>query len=318
MAYLLLILGLALLIIAGEFLVRGAAGLALKAKIPPMIVGLTVVSIGTSAPELFASLNAAFAGVPALAIGNVVGSNIANLGLVLAITAIIFPIPIVRDLPRFDYPVMIIASLLFFYFVSDLFLDWWEGLIFVVALVLYILALVRKTRKAKKAEAIKIAAEEVEEYEEYQGKSYWALLGLILSGCVGLYFGADWFVKGASQVAKSWGVTDHVIGVTLVAFGTSVPELVASCIAAFKKETDISIGNLVGSNIFNLLAVMGITALVKPLQVDPELLSQDIWWMLGISALLLPLMFFGGKIIGKMKGLIFLAIYILYILVVLV
>lgn len=317
MAYLLLILGLALLIVAGEFLVRGAAGLALKAKIPPMIVGLTVVSIGTSAPELFASLNAAFSGAPALAIGNVVGSNIANLGLVLAITAIIFPIPIIKDLPRFDYPVMIIASLAFFYFVSDLLLDWWEGLIFVIALVIYILALVRKTRKAKKAKAAEIAAGEIEDYEEYQGKSYWALLGLILLGCIGLYFGADWFVSGASEIALSLGVSEHIIGVTLVAFGTSVPELVASCIAAFKKETDISIGNLVGSNIFNLLAVMGITSLVKPLAVDPLLLTQDIWWMLGISALLLPLMFIGGKVINRFKGLIFLALYITYIVVVL-
>ncbi|MGB1032052.1 MAG: sodium:calcium antiporter, partial [Flavobacteriales bacterium] len=178
-------------------------------------------------------------------------------------------------------------------------------------------ALVRKTRKAKKAKAAEIAAGEIEDYEEYQGKSYWALLGLILLGCIGLYFGADWFVSGASEIALSLGVSEHIIGVTLVAFGTSVPELVASCIAAFKKETDISIGNLVGSNIFNLLAVMGITSLVKPLAVDPLLLTQDIWWMLGISALLLPLMFIGGKVINRFKGLIFLALYITYIVVVL-
>ncbi|NQX91338.1 MAG: calcium/sodium antiporter [Flavobacteriales bacterium] len=309
MPFLVLIAGLVLLVVAGEFLVRGATGIALKASIPPVIVGLTVVSIGTSAPELFASLNAAFSGKDGLAIGNVIGSNIANLGLVLSITAIIFPIAINKDLLKLDWPVMMGASLLFLYFISDLQVQQYEGIIFVVLLIAYIAALIVKTRKSKKAQTEAVD----EELVEFQTKGYPVLFLLILGGCVGLYFGAEWFVQGASDIARKFDVSETVIGLTVVAFGTSVPELVASGVAAFKKETDISIGNLIGSNIFNLLAVMGITSSVKPLAVNSNVLKEDIWWMLAFAAVLLPLMILGKTKIGRIKGVLLLIAYVLYI-----
>ena len=307
--------GLLLLIGGGELLVRGAAGLALKAKIPPIIVGLTVVSIGTSAPELFASLNAAASGADGIAIGNVVGSNIANLGMVLAITALIFPIPVEKSLLKLDWPVMMVASLLFLLFIQDLQLVWWEGLIFVLVLTLYILRLIFITRRNKKMK-VELAGDE-EDYEEFQSKPYWMLIVLIIVGCVLLYFGAEWFVKGASKIAKGLGVSDTVIGLTVVAFGTSVPELVASAMAALKKEPDIGLGNLVGSNIFNILAVLGITSLVSPLSVEPIVTQTEIWWMLAISFVILPFVIIGQNKIGRVKGLILLATYITYIFLVL-
>lgn len=311
----LLIGGLLLLVGGGELLVRGAAGLALKAKIPPIIVGLTVVSIGTSAPELFASLNAAASGADGIAIGNVVGSNIANLGMVLAITALIFPIPVEKSLLKLDWPVMMGASLLFLLFIQDLQLVWWEGLIFVLALLLYILRLIYITRRNKKMQA-ELASDD-DEYEEFQSKPYWLLVVLIIVGCVLLYFGAEWFVEGASAIAKSLGVSDTVIGLTVVAFGTSVPELVASAMAALKKETDIGLGNLVGSNIFNILAVLGITSIVSPLSVAPSVTQTEIWWMLAISFVIMPFVLIGKNKIGRVKGLILLATYVTYIFMVL-
>jgi cation:H+ antiporter len=311
MAYLLLIGGLAALIISAEFLVRGSAGLALKAKIPPLIVGLTVVSLGTSAPELFASVQAALDGNPGLSIGNVVGSNIANLGLVLGITALIYPIPTSFHISRFDWPAMMLASLAFLVLAFDLKFSRWDGIILLTLLVIFILTLIRRARKFKK-----IAEDfEPDEYEEYQGKGYTYLLGFCLMGTIGLYFGADWFVQGAEEIAVDFGVSDRIIGLTVVAFGTSVPELVASAIAAFRHETDISIGNLLGSNIFNILAVLGTTAVIQPMAISPLVLTNDVWWMLGIAFIILPFMI-TIKRIGRPEGLLLLAIYITYVILV--
>lgn len=309
MEYLLLIIGLVFLVVSGELLVRGAAGIALKSDIPPIIVGLTVVSIGTSAPELFASVNAALSGNPGLAIGNVLGSNIANLGLVLAITAMIYPIPVPSTMLRFDWPVMMIASMVFLLSILNLNIAFWEGLIMLAMLAAFLIILIGKARKEKKAAIL----DDVEELSAFQSKPFALLAAFIIIGCVGLYFGSGWFVDGASQIAKNFGVSDHVVGVTVVAFGTSVPELAASIIAAFRQQTDISIGNLVGSNIFNIFAVLGAAALVTPLDVEPVVLQKDIWWMLGISFLLLPMMLIGKDGINRYKGFLFLLGYLAYL-----
>ncbi len=314
MEYLLLILGLVFLVVSGEFLVRGAAGIALKSDIPPIIVGLTVVSIGTSAPELFASVNAALSGNPGLSVGNVLGSNIANLGLVLAITAMIYPIPVPKTMLRFDWPVMMVASIAFLLAILNLHIAVWEGIVMLVLLVAFILILIRKARKEKKAAVLN----EVEEMSAFQSKPFSLLAAFILIGCVGLYFGSGWFVDGASQIAKNFGVSDHIVGVTVVAFGTSVPELAASIIAAFRKQTDISIGNLVGSNIFNVFAVLGTTAVISPLQVESIVLNKDIWWMIGIALILLPMMLIGKNGINRWKGFILLLAYLAYLYAVLV
>jgi cation:H+ antiporter len=307
----LLIVGLLTLVGSGEVLVRGAAGIALKAKISPLIVGLTVVSIGTSAPELFASVTAALNGNSGLAVGNVVGSNIANLALVLGITAVIYPITVDRLLIRLDGPVMAAASLVFIFFAWDMVISQVEGIILITALVVFLLTLVRRARKEPSA-----VDNEVEELEGFGKKGYPFLSLLILVGCIGLYFGSDWFVTGASNIASSLGVSDHIIGVTVVAFGTSVPELVASVIAALRQQSDISIGNLVGSNIFNVLGVLGVTATLTPLPIDQKVIDSDMWWMLGIALLIFPMIRMGYKIV-RWEGIVLIGIYIAYIATVL-
>lgn len=320
MNILLLLAGLIVLVASGEVMVRGAAGIALKAQISPLVVGLTVVSIGTSAPELFASVTAALDGIPGLAIGNVIGSNIANLALVLGITAIIYPIPVGKGLLYFDGPIMVAVSGLLIFFMWDTTLERWEGIVLVILMVLFIVAqLIRSRRENRRQkEAAAALAQDplheagVDEFSGYGSKSYLYLIALVLAGCTGLYFGSDWFVSGASNIADNMGVSDHVIGVTVVAFGTSVPELAASAIAALRKQTDISIGNLVGSNIFNILSVLGITTVISDMQVDPEVLASDVWWMLGIALLIFPLIRLGYKIV-RWEGILLLICYVLYI-----
>ncbi|MCB0760605.1 MAG: calcium/sodium antiporter [Flavobacteriales bacterium] len=307
--YLLLLAGFAILMVGGELLVRGAAGLALKAKISPLVVGLTVVSIGTSAPELFASLQAVWQGSPEICVGNVIGSNIANLGLVLAITVLIFPITVDRQVLRQDWPMMLIATLAFYIFSLDGRLSFLDGLIFTATLALFTIYLIVRSRMQA---ADREHMEETEEFTKVAGQAYWKLLGLIGVGCVGLYFGSEWFLEGAIGVATQFGVSDHVIGVTVVAFGTSVPELAASGIAAFRKQSDISLGNLVGSNIFNLLGVLGVTAMTGSLPISDTVMHWDYFWVLGVALLLFPMMFFKGKI-GRIDGLILLASYVAYI-----
>ncbi len=320
MNILLLIAGLVVLVASGEVMVRGAAGIALKASISPLVVGLTVVSIGTSAPELFASVTAAMEGNPGLAIGNVVGSNIANLALVLGITASIYPIPVSRGLLIFDGPIMVAVTVLLILFMWNGELSRWEGVVLVFLMVAFIVAQLLRSRQEKRREraaraaavADGTASASVEEFTGFGAKSYGYLILLVLAGCAGLYFGSDWFVAGASAIADDLGVSDHVIGVTIVAFGTSVPELAASVIAALRKQTDISIGNLVGSNIFNILSVLGITTIISDMQVDPMVLASDVWWMLGIALLIFPLIRMGYKVV-RWEGFLLLAVYGLYI-----
>lgn len=320
MNYLLLLGGFALLIAAGEVLVRGAAGMALKAKIPPLVVGLTVVSLGTSSPELFASLQAALQGDSEIAVGNVLGSNIANLGLVLGITALIFPIAVDEDLVRRDWPVMMIASALFFGLGFDGTLGWVDGMVFIALLIAFTAYLIVQSRRRRKADVItsndpglpREESDEVDDYGTYGSKPYVLLFGLVALGCVGLYYGSEWFVEGAKQIAYDFGISKHVVGVTVVAFGTSVPELAASSVAAFRKQTDISIGNLIGSNIFNIFCVLGVTASAKSLNVGVNVIRFDMLWMIGIAAIMLPLMVTGRRI-TRGKGAILLAIYVAYI-----
>ena len=314
MDFLLLLGGLALLVAAGEVLVRGAAGLALKANISPMMVGLTVVSIGTSAPELFASVRAAIEGNPGLAVGNVVGSNIANLALVLGVTAMIRPIGVTKSLLKFDGPIMVFASLVFIAFAWNLELSLIEGVILVSFLAAFVGSLIYRSRKEKKEQDE--LESDIEDLVEYQSKGYAMLLGLIIAGCIGLYFGSEWFIEGARNFASSMGVSDYIIGVTIVAFGTSVPELVTSAIAALRNQADLSIGNLIGSNIFNIFAVVGITSIFSPLPVDQDLMNLDIWWMLGIALIIFPIMRSGFKV-SRWQGVLLVLIYLAYIFTVL-
>jgi len=314
MTYFWLILGLATLIVGGEFLVKGAVGIAKKFHISTLVIGMTIISFGTSAPELIVSIKAALSGNPEIAIGNVIGSNIANIALVLGITVLIFPIVVDRNSKIIDWPMMMLSSILFYLFALDNIIEFWEGAVLFIILLSFTSYLILNSRKKTK----KAIAEEEKEIEVRAKKVNIGLSILFTClGLVGLFFGAGWLLEGAVQIATDWGMSKSVIGITIVAFGTSVPELVTSGVAAFRKETDISIGNLIGSNIFNVMAVIGITALVKPIGVEDEVIDSDMIWMLCIAALLLPLMLIGKKL-SRFKGFILFATYVIYITILLI
>ncbi|MCT4581681.1 MAG: calcium/sodium antiporter [Flavobacteriales bacterium] len=307
MGILFLVLGLVILVVGGELLVKGAVTIANNFKISPLVIGMTIVSFGTSAPELLVSLQAALDGNPSISIGNVVGSNIANLALVLSITVLIFPIIAERQTKIVDWPMMMLATLLFVVFSLDNQIVWWEGAILFGILVSFTFLLIRNSRKQNK----KVEDDEL----ETKGSTFIGI-ALLLGGLIGLYFGSEWFVSGAVTIAKYFDLSDRVIGVTVVAFGTSAPELVASTVAAYRQQTDISVGNLIGSNLFNIMAVLGITSMVTPISVEQSVLSFDMFWVVGIALAMLPILFIGKKI-GRIKGVLLLGSYVSYILIVL-
>jgi cation:H+ antiporter len=305
---LLLLLGFVALIGGGEFLVKGAVGIAAKARLSKLVIGMTVVSFGTSAPELIVSLHSASQGLPEIAIGNVIGSNIANIALVLGLTVIIFPMPVSRNSIRYDWPMMMLASVLFYLFALDLSIDRWEGVVLFILLIAFIVFIIRNSRKDNSIEL-----DDIDNVEGATNKiNVWKHIVFLAIGLVGLFFGSNWLIKGATSIAESFGLSKHVIGITVIAFGTSVPELATSVVAAFKKETDISVGNLIGSNIFNIMIVLGLTGIVQPIGVEENVISWDLLWMLGIALLLLPMMIISRKV-GRLSGVVLLVIYVSYI-----
>lgn len=303
------IASLALMIAAGHYLVKGASSIAILLHLSPLVVGLTIVAFGTSAPELFISINSALQGSPDLALGNVIGSNICNLALVLGATAVIYPIKIQTNTIRIDWPVAMVGSLLLYFFILDRQLGLWEGLIFLVMLITYIVFLINNSRKNTMA---------LRELEKEIGsppmdkKHLWLNIAFILVGIAGLYFGSDWFVNSARYLARNWGVSERIIGISMVALGTSLPELVTACVAAIKKETDLALGNLIGSNIFNILSILGITSIIKVIDASDLIVQVDMLWMLGITLLILPLMI-SKKEISRLEGVVMLACYFYYI-----
>ncbi|MEX0315999.1 MAG: calcium/sodium antiporter [Allomuricauda sp.] len=301
-----IVLGLTLLIFGGNWLLKSAVDLSLRLSIPKIVIGMTVVSFATSAPELIVSIKAALDGFPDLALGNVVGSNIANLGLVLAITVLLGSIEVRKSFYTTDWPVMMVASLLFVGFIYfDGVLQQYEGIILVVFLFLFLVFLLRFQKTA-------VVDEMPEDDELLPIHKTVLFLGI---GGTALWGGSELLIDGATEMAKAFGVSDRIIAVTLVSVGTSIPELAASIIAVIKKEKAISLGNLIGSNIFNLLAVLGITSIITPINViDQKLLSSDVFWMLGISFLILPLVFFPkGLRLGWRDGIVLLMFYILFV-----
>lgn len=292
----------------GDFLVRGASSIALRLHMTPLVVGLTIVAFGTSAPELLISLSAALDGSPDLAMGNVVGSNICNLALVLGVTILIGPIRVNSDSIKIDWPVTMGSSVLLFFVVRDNTLGIYEGIFFVSVLLTYTTFIIRKSRIQMKAE---IAKEKELDVPDLPSKSLMKDIGVILIGSVGLFFGAKWFVIGAKELALFLEVSQRVIGITIVALGTSLPELVTAIVASFKKETDLALGNLLGSNIFNVLSILGITSIVKEIHVSSLIHQVDMLWMLGITLLILPLMLFKRKL-GRTEGIILLLVYVYY------
>jgi len=305
--YLYLLAGLVLLLAGGEFLVRGGVSLAGHFKISALVVGVTVVSFGTSAPELVVSLDAAISGHPDISLGNVVGSNISNIGLVLALTVIITPYFVYTRVIVKDWLVMTAISVLLIVFLyTGERLSRIEGMTMLVLLLLFLYFVLRHSRN---------------ELKKGKGKppeirySMPVSILLIIISSIALVLGADFLVKGASEIARSFNVSERVISVSIIALGTSLPELATSAVAAARKQNDISLGNIIGSNIFNILAILGITATVAPVKIqDRQVLSFDLWYMLGISVLLILLILpLKGSYLRRWKGLILVMAYIMFL-----
>ncbi|MCB0155216.1 MAG: calcium/sodium antiporter [Anaerolineae bacterium] len=310
----LFVVGFVLLVFGAELLVRGASKLAVAVGISPLVVGLTVVAFGTSAPELAVSIFSASSGAADIAIGNVVGSNIANVLLILGLSAAIAPLVVAQQLIRLEIPLMIGLSGLVWVMGRDGRLSWLDGLILASGAVAYTVFAIYQSRKESRA----IQEEYTQEFGETAAKTPTKIvqqLGLIVVGLALLLLGANWLVNGAVTIAEYFGVSQLVIGLTVVAVGTSLPELATSVVASMRGERDIAVGNIVGSNIFNILTVLGLSAFVSPngVAVSAAALQFDIPVMIAVAVACLPI-FFTGHMIARWEGLVFFGYYILYTL----
>ncbi|MDB2685260.1 calcium/sodium antiporter [Flavobacteriaceae bacterium] len=306
MSFFLILIGFILLILGGNWLLKSAVSISLGLKIPKIIIGMTVVSFATSVPELIVSINSAVNGFPDLALGNVIGSNIANLGLVLGITLLIAEMDVQKSFFKTNWPVMMAASILLFLFLrNDYLISDFEGLIFVLFLIFFLVYLFR----FQNDEIIDDLPEDVDLLPVYK------TFTLFMLGSVGLWGGSEMLITGATDLAITLGVGERLIGVTVVSVGTSIPELAASIIAVLKKEKAISLGNLVGSNIFNILAVVGITSLITPIPANDNIIyTNDIYWMLLVSMVLPILVLLPKKMELKRKsGIILLLLYVVFL-----
>jgi len=308
------LLGLVALVVGAVLLVRGASRLATLAGISPLVVGLTVVAFGTSTPELGVSVTSAYAGQAAIAVGNVVGSNICNVLLILGLSALVAPLVVAQQLIRIEVPLMIGSSLLLLLLALDGVVGRLDGLLLFAGVLIYTVWAIRRSRKesqlvqAEYADSVAAAAP-----DEKAGGLAWQLL-LIAAGLGLLGLGANWLVTGAVALAKTFGVSELVIGLTIVSIGTSLPELATSVMASFRGQRDIAVGNVVGSNLFNILAVLGLSALVAPdgVPVAAAALQFDIPVMIAVAIACLPI-FFTGHLIARWEGALFLAYYAAYV-----
>ncbi len=311
---LLVLLGLAVLAGGGEALVRGATTIARIAGLTPAVIGLTIVAAGTSLPELVVSILAALRGTPDIAVGNVVGSNIFNIGIVLGAAALVAPLTVHGAAVRLEWPIMFLASWIGFLLMRDFGLDRMEGGFFVVALIVFMAYSVYIARH-------EVSPEEQTDYaSETAGRSLHPRtreLGLsILAVVIGsglLVLGGKFLVDGSVAIARQAGMTERVIGLTIVAMGTSAPELAASLVAAYRGRTELALANIIGSNIFNILGILGVTALVHPIPITEAIVHTDMWWMLAFSVVLFPMMW-KGKSISRTEGGVLLAGYAIYIM----
>ncbi|MFK7754766.1 MAG: calcium/sodium antiporter [Sedimentitalea sp.] len=314
MPWLLSGLGLVILLLAGDALVKGAVNLSLRLGVPALIVSLTIVAFGTSAPELLISISAILDDAPGLALGNVVGSNTANILLVLGVPALLATMHTSECNTKKTYGFMIIASLLFIALAFRGVFDWTSGLILLAALAYVLIDAFRDAMAHKRAG-------EQDDLEDPEGADpdlpWWRISVYLVLGLIGLPLGANLLVENATIIAKVYGVSDTVIGLTLVAVGTSLPELATTVMAALRRQADVALGNVIGSNMFNLLAIMGIATLVGPIPVDPAFLKFDLWVMLGASLLLIPFVLLKQDI-TRIWGIALTALYLVYMAVVLI
>lgn len=312
----LLVLGLVILLLAGDALVKGAVNLSLRLGIPALIVSLTIVAFGTSAPELLISIKAVLDGAPGLALGNVVGSNTANILLVLGIPALLATMHTSECKTSKTYNYMIAASLMFIALAFRGVFDWIAALVLLAALALMLADQFRDAKNHRNA-----CKGEPDDAEEPEGADPdmpgWRIGVFLVLGLIGLPLGAELLVSNATIIAAQWGVSDTVIGLTVVAIGTSLPELATTVMAAMRRQADVVLGSVIGSNMFNLLAIIGVASLVGPIPVDPQFLRFDLWVMLGASLLLIPFVFL-GRDITRIWGIILSALYVVYLVVVLI
>ncbi len=303
MSYLLVAVGVAALYVGGDLLVNHASRLARSLGISPMVVGLTVVAFGTSAPELAATLAAAFRGVPELAVANVTGSNVANVGLILGSTAIFYPLVTNWSFLRREVPWLLGVTVLAVPLLYDGHIGRVEGVLLLAVLAAFLIAAFRSGG----APGAEVPDDDGPAHVPAWRSGLWVAAGVVV-----LAVGAQALVAGATTLALAWGVPARVVGLTLVAVGTSLPELASSLVAALKRQTDIILGNVVGSNLFNLLAVLGTASLVHPIDVEPVGVRVDLWVMLGFSLAIVPLLLRGRRL-GRRGGAVLLVAYLVYV-----
>jgi len=307
MDFIAICIGLVLLIKGGELLFDGSIAFSLKMDIPKFIVGMTVVSIATSAPEFIVSIQAALMNYPDLALGNVIGSNLANIALVLGIIIIITPIKVDKLFYKIDWPVMMVVTLIFVFLVSkDNSLGKMDGIILLILLIIYFIFLFFFQRN-------RIDDSEVNSFTS--DFSFYKIFSLMLFGAFLLWLGSEVLIKGSINLATQLGISERIISVSIIAFGTSIPELSTSIIAIINKEKGISIGNLIGSNIIDMLGVIGITVIIAPIaNIDQGFIKNDLIWMISVAFLLLPLLFLNKKLeFGRIEGIVLIIIYLIFI-----
>ncbi|WP_435020384.1 calcium/sodium antiporter [Tundrisphaera sp. TA3] len=313
----LVLIGLVLLVGGGELLLRGAVSLATLARVTPAVIGLTVVAAGTSVPELAVSLIAALRGSEAVAIGNIVGSNIFNLTCILGLAAIIRPLVIGGNTIRLEYPVLALVTLLYLTVSHDGTIDRLDSALFIAiyaGFTAYLVVLVRKQMSPVEEHKQDLA---VKELAQANPRSSGLLaLGLVGAGVALLVGGAQATVTGAIELGRAWGMSERIIGLTIVAGGTGLPEVVTSLVSSVRGRDDVAVGNVIGSNLFNILGTLGLSGLVRPVRVPSEIIVGDNLWMLGLTLLLFPVMFTGRRI-GRSEGVLLLACYGLYLFVLL-
>lgn len=285
MIYLLIPIGFALLFVGGDALVRGAVGFAQRFGVSPMMIGATVVAYGTTTPELFVSLDAAFKGSPGIAVGNVIGSNICNFLLILGVSSMIWPISLVRGASLNSTGLILtFATALMLLLAWDGEIARWQGILMVLLLVSLTVYNFQKERR--QSASTNVYSEEAEEFADKAPKSISKSALTFFVGLLGVIFGADFLVKGAVALARDAGVPEEVVGLTVVALGTSLPELATAVIAAWRRHSDVALGTVFGANIYNILGIMGVVATVTPVPIPPQMISFDLWFLLGITAIL--------------------------------
>ena len=318
MPWLLTGLGLLILLLAGDALVKGAVNLSLRMGVPALIVSLTIVAFGTSAPELLIAINAVIDDKPGLALGNVIGSNTANVLLVLGIPALLTTLHTSGCRCLKTYLYMLGATMLFIAIAFTGEFNFISGLILLAALAFVLWEAFRDARRHRRDNHARAQnGEDVEVEGADPDMPWWQITVFLILGLIGLPLGAEILVENASMIARHYGVSDAVIGLTLVALGTSLPELATTVMAALRHQADVALGNVIGSNMFNLLAIIGITSLVGRIPVDPQFLRFDLWVMLGASLMLIPFVFFKFDI-GKIWGIGLTALYLAYVALVLI